>query len=253
MTMRILFILLCVATFIGCSDSNPSTGNREDGLRLASYNIRNGKGLDNKRNLDRTAEVIRSLSAEVVALQEVDNKTARSGGVDVAAYLAEKCEMHATFGRAIEFDGGGYGVALLSREKPLSVKQVALAGREEKRTMLAVELKNFWVISTHLSLTEEDRMASIEPIAQFVEQCDKPVFIMGDWNAEPGSEFITQMAKRLNIVNDTKRFTFPADKPNCCIDYIAVDRKTKLRIKHFEVVNEPVASDHRPLLVEVDF
>lgn len=90
-----------------------------DTLRLMSYNIRNGRGMDDVMDLGRVAEAIREARPDVVAVQEVDSATERSGRVDVSRWLGERVSLYHTYAPAIEFEGGKYGVAVLSREKPL--------------------------------------------------------------------------------------------------------------------------------------
>lgn len=216
-----------------------------------SYNVRSGKGMDSRRDLDRTAAVIRAAQPDVVALQEIDSVTRRSEGVDVAAVLGEKCAMYHTFSKAIDFDGGGYGVALLSREKPVAAQRFALVGREEARTLLAVEFEEYIVVSTHLSLTEEDRMASLAVIDSVATAARKPIFIAGDLNATPDSEFCRAMGEKMQYLSDTTVYTFPADKPDRTIDYMVVPRQQRVEVVRREVVNEPMASDHRPIVVVV--
>ena len=126
--MKRLLILLVALVAVSCELTNEVIRPTE-GVTLMSYNVRSGKGLDDKRDLDRTAAVIRAAQADVVALQEIDSAARRSGGKDVAAVLGKKCSMYHTFSKAIDFDGGGYGVALLSREKPVAVQRFALPGR----------------------------------------------------------------------------------------------------------------------------
>jgi len=224
-----------------------------DGVVLMSYNVRSGKGMDNKRDLNRTAAVIRAARADVVALQEIDSVTHRSNGKDVAAILGKKCSMFHTFSKAIDFDGGGYGVALLSREKPVAVQRFALPGREEARTLLVVEFKHYIVASTHLSLTAEDRMASLAVIDSVAMAATKPIFIAGDWNATPESEFGRALGKKMQYLTDTEVCTFPADNPNTVIDYIVTPRKQAVEILRREVINEPMASDHRPIVAVLRF
>ena len=80
-------------------------------IRVASFNIAAGKVSD----MTAIAKAIRAMNVDVVALQEVDKLTARSGRVDQAAELAKLTGMQAVFGRAIDFDGGEYGLAFLSK------------------------------------------------------------------------------------------------------------------------------------------
>ena len=56
-------------------------------LRVATYNIRHGRGLDGRIDLERVAAAIEALGADVVLLQEVDQGTRRAAGVDQAREL----------------------------------------------------------------------------------------------------------------------------------------------------------------------
>lgn len=87
--------------------------------------------------------------------------------------------MHATFGRAIGFAGGSYGIGLLSRTEPLAVRSIPLPGREEARVLLMAEFPDYTVCITHLSLTPEDRLASLPIIREATDTCRKPVLLPG--------------------------------------------------------------------------
>ncbi|MEZ6125818.1 MAG: endonuclease/exonuclease/phosphatase family protein [Planctomycetaceae bacterium] len=84
-------------------------------LRVLSYNIHHGEGVDRKLDLQRIADVILSVRPDLVALQEVDRNATRTGGVDQPAELARLTRMHVVFGANIELQGGHYGNAVLSR------------------------------------------------------------------------------------------------------------------------------------------
>lgn len=90
---------------------------------LMSYNVKNGTGMDGRRDYDRTARVIAEEKPDVVALQELDQGTIRSGGRDTLQELAARTTLTGTYAKAIDYSGGSYGVGILSREKPLSVKR----------------------------------------------------------------------------------------------------------------------------------
>jgi len=216
-----------------------------------SYNIRNCKGMDKNVDYTRVIDVINAQKPDILMLQEVDSATVRYGGAVVSDTIARACGYVATYAPAIDFQGGKYGIALLSRSKPLSVKQYALPGREENRTLVVVEFKRYIVACTHLSLTEADRMASLPIIIEAAKQSNKPFIIAGDFNAEPTEEFIAQFSKHFTVVGDSTIPTFPADKPNIKIDYIAVYKNAAARraqAKGYTVLEEPMASDHRPIV-----
>ena len=71
-------------------------------LRMVSYNIRHGRGMDGRVDLARTARVLARLKPDLVALQEVDKICTRSGGVDIAKELGRRLKMHHAFGRFME-------------------------------------------------------------------------------------------------------------------------------------------------------
>lgn len=225
----------------------------QDTLRIMSYNIRNCRGLDNIYDIQRTADVIRNSDADIIAIQEVDSVTRRSKGVDIADTLAILCKMHAYYSTAIEYDGGKYGVAILSRKKAIATYRAALPGREEKRTILIAEYPELTFACTHLSLNEEDRMASLEIIDSIAKECKKPFIIAGDLNDNPQSPFIKELSRNWKIIAPNEEPTFPADKPNVTIDYIAVRQECKKSIKVFDatVIEEPTASDHRPIATTI--
>ena len=225
----------------------------QDTLRIMSYNIRNCRGLDNIYDIQRTADVIRNSDADIIAIQEVDSVTCRSKGVDIADTLAILCKMHAYYSTAIEYDGGKYGVAILSRKKAIATYRAALPGREEKRTILIAEYPELTFACTHLSLNEEDRMASLEIIDSIAKECKKPFIIAGDLNDNPQSPFIKELSRNWKIIAPNEEPTFPADKPNVTIDYIAVRQECKKSIKVFDatVIEEPTASDHRPIATTI--
>ena len=162
--MRKWFIWAIV--MIGCLPINKAlaqqSGDAErNTLRIMSYNIRNGRGMDEVTDLGRIADAICKVAPDVVAVQEVDSVTVRSGGIDVLRTLGERTLMFPTYAPAIDFDGGKYGVGMLSKEKPVSYRYIALPGREEERVLLWVEFERYIFCCTHLSLTPEDRMLSL--------------------------------------------------------------------------------------------
>ena len=224
-----------------------------DTLRLMSYNIRNGRGMGNAVDYDRVAAAINRLAADVVAVQEVDSATGRSGGRDLLRELAERTLTHRVYAPAIDFDGGKYGIGILSKEKPLAWRQVPLPGREEARTLLVVEFEKYVYCCVHLSLTEEDRMASLPIIRREAAKAGKPFFIAGDMNAHPDEAFIRALQARFRLLTRPDRPTYPADKPHETLDYIAVyaPGPGSHALVGSQVWDEPAASDHRPVTADV--
>lgn len=223
-------------------------------LRIMTYNIRHGAGMDDVIDLDRQANVIQGATPDVVGLQEVDSCVKRSGKIHQARVLANKLGMYATFGPAIPLTGGKYGVAILSKERPLSVRNIPLPG-DEKRTLLVCEFQEYVFATTHLALEEENRLTSLDIIIEEAQRWEKPFFVCGDWNDTPSSSLITKMRKTFKFMNyltsNTRNYTFRADNPTKIIDYIASFGSVVQSITSREVLKEPTASDHRPVVVEV--
>ena len=220
-------------------------------LRLMTYNIKNANGMDDVRSFQRIANVINNASPDVVAVQEVDSMTHRSGQKYVLGEIAERTQMHAYFAPAIDYDGGKYGVGLLTKQAPIRLQTMPLPGREEARTLILAEFEDYIYCCTHLSLTEEDRMESLKVLKTFADSSKKPFFLAGDMNAEPESAFIKELQKEYQIISNPKQPTFPAPEPKETIDYIASLKQNAagFAVISARVLNEPVASDHRPLLV----
>ena len=185
---RIISLLLVMAVIIaGCTSESTVQ------LKVMSYNIRNAKGMDNVRNIDRVAQVILNAAPDVVAVQELDSMTNRSGNKYILGELGALVNMHAEFFPAIEFDGGKYGIGILSKVKPIGVKGYNLPGREEKRAVIVAEYDNYMLACVHLSLTEEDRMSSLEIVEKIALESKKPFLLAGDMNALADSPFIEKL------------------------------------------------------------
>lgn len=225
----------------------------QDYLKLMSYNIRNAKGMDGVCDFQRIANVISNEAPDVVAIQELDSMTTRSGQKFVLNEIAVRTQMHANYAPAISFQGGKYGIGILSREKPLSIRTYPLPGREEARMLMVAEFEDYFFACTHLSLTEEDRLASLDIIKKSVSKSDKPYFLAGDLNDTPDSKFIKALQQDFQVLTNLKKPTFPATEPTEAIDYIAAwkHRSNNFANLSAQVLEEPLASDHRPLSVQL--
>ena len=246
MKKAVLFLFIA---FLGAVFSTALQAKRVRTVRLSSYNIQHGAGLDGKIDHARQARILRKAHADVAAIQEVDSVTKRNGGLYSLEEIGREAKMFSTFAPAIKFQGGKYGIGILSKKKPMSVHRIPLPGREEPRMLLVAEFKHYVVACTHLSLTDEDRMASIPLILEEARKWQKPFFIMGDLNDEPGMPFYKEMQKHFLFLNPSYDKTFPADKPNICIDHVALFMPTPEATLSFyrTWVGEETFSDHRPL------
>jgi endonuclease/exonuclease/phosphatase family metal-dependent hydrolase/predicted phosphodiesterase len=254
MKVKNLFPAVVLFLFSLCNSSpvraiEPKEGNS---IRIMSYNVRNCTGMDNVTDFQRVADVINSVAPDVVAVQELDSATERSKGVFVLEELAKRTLMYHSYGPAIHFQGGKYGIGILSKEKPIGSKTFPLPGREEKRALLMVEFDGYYVCCTHFSLTDEDKDLSVSIISDIVKNITKPLFLAGDMNSLYDSP--TQAALRGNFLtlNNYRQNTFPSDGANICIDFIYGYRNGNMySVLAKKVIDEKLASDHLPLFVDV--
>ncbi|HEY8503861.1 MAG TPA: endonuclease/exonuclease/phosphatase family protein [Gemmataceae bacterium] len=229
-------------------------------LRVLSYNIHHGEGTDGKVDLDRVAKVLKAARPHLVALQEVDRNTRRSGGVDQTAVLARLTGMHGSFGKAIDFQGGEYGQAVLSTFPIRSVEVHRLPGKTEQESRVAVEARveidgrPLTFLSTHLQ--HDDGPTREKQAAKIVELFARgggPMILAGDLNALPDSPPLKVLAERWAVATaDRKLLTFPSAEPVRQIDYILYRPADRFRVVGSEVIAEKVASDHRPVLAVLE-
>jgi endonuclease/exonuclease/phosphatase family metal-dependent hydrolase len=227
-------------------------------LRILSYNIHhaNPPAKPALIDIDAIARVINDAKPDIVALQEVDKNTTRSGNIDEAKLIAEKTGMRYRFYKAIDHSGGDYGLAILSRFELKEPKLVHLPQeiKAENRILayatLNVDAQQFIIANTHLDATrsQENRVVQMKEILKTFEQEKLPVILCGDLNSVAGSEpinLLDSLFKR-TCLSDCAG-TVPQDKPFRTIDFIAV-RNNTWPLLSYEVIAETYASDHRPVL-----
>jgi endonuclease/exonuclease/phosphatase family metal-dependent hydrolase len=220
-------------------------------VRVMSYNVKNGGGLDGIKDITRNGELVRKAQPDVVAVQEVDSCTRRNKFYVLGKMAEAAGGYHAYFGPTIPYAGGKYGIGVLTKEPALSVEFHRLPCPKEPRGMLVVELKKYYIISTHLSLKEAQRVESVAIIKDVVSKLkNKPVFIAGDMNARPNSAPIVAFKEFTTLLSDDSKYTFPSTNPRICIDYI-FGVNGSFKVLGRKIFYESLASDHLPLYVDV--
>ncbi|MCO8121796.1 alkaline phosphatase D family protein [Stieleria sp. TO1_6] len=259
---RICFCGLIVACCVGKSNGIL----RADDLqpKVLCYNIHHAEGIDGVVSLDRIADVIRRSGADVVALQEVDRNVPRSGGVDQAQQLAQRLGMHYVFGGNLPLQGGEYGNAILSKYEILSSVNHPLPnlGGGEQRGILQARLagpdKSFTLLATHWDhrANPEQRIASAEFVIELSKKIDAnhPLLLAGDLNATSTTAEIRRLQSSWSRGDAASHPTIPVAVPERQIDYVMTSiNHAPVIIESTVVMDEKVASDHRPIYVTLSF
>jgi endonuclease/exonuclease/phosphatase family metal-dependent hydrolase len=196
-----------------------------------------------------------------VALQEVDVLTGRSGPFNQAQELGKKTGLTSYFFKAIDHDGGDYGVAILSRYPMMEIKLYPLPTQEgsggEPRVLgtavIALPERNVVFACTHLDAQRDsvNRHLQINTIVEILKEKDLPIVLAGDLNATPGSQVIQTLDHHFERTCDPCAPTFPQDIPKKTIDFIAFSPAKAFKVKTHNVIPERYASDHRPVFVEL--
>jgi endonuclease/exonuclease/phosphatase family metal-dependent hydrolase len=243
-----------------------SSANAGNSVKLASYNIQIGLGMDKKYDLGRTAEAIRKFGAETIVLNEVDVGTDRSQGDDQPAILARKLGLNYLFGRASDRPGGVYGNVVMSVHELEQLDLIDLeADGHESRSALVVKVKAprpYYIIAAHLAFQqlpeiEAVRIRNMEFLAEYLKRKQlSPAVLCGDLNSAGDSPVIRKAQEvGFQIVDDLsgKALSWPADQPRILLDYFCLYPADAGTVKEFKVVDERMASDHRPVYAEIIF
>lgn len=246
-------------------DPLPALDSEAGHLRIMTYNVKRGE------QTARLAAVIRTVNPDLVALQEIDRGTRRSSGMDTLTQLAESTGMHAAYGKAMDYDGGAYGVAVLSRF-PLGEPEVHALPNEgnlEPRVVMNVAPKlpkgQLQLCVTHLHAGKEAhlREAQAKEVASIAARLGSSAVIAGDLNALPDSASLD--AFRIAGFTDavtTDAPTIPSRNPRLRIDYILPDTAGWVPTRSFTALDlapgNPAwqqliaeSSDHQPTVLEV--
>ena len=253
-----LFILFSLNFCIPCEAEKPKTMDQNNLLRVLSYNIKHGRGMDGKVDLPRIAKVIRYVAPDLIALQEIDRNCTRSGSVDLTAELGARLGMEGRFGKFMDFQGGEYGMAVLSKFPIIDHQVHPLPIGAEPRCALEIRVNTgakFGEISfvgIHNDWTRENlRVAQCKALVEKLDNLQLPIILAGDFNAGRDSESVELLlGSGFEILAKNKVNTFPSTLPKVEIDFI-MSRGLKNKKFTHSVIDERIASDHRPVLIEL--
>ena len=216
-------------------------------MRIATFNIRHGEARDRKVDLGRTAEVIRALEVDLIALQELDVGFRRSGGVDQPAELADLLGMHVYFFPTLRRDGGEYGLALAARDEfPGVAEPLSRLGDEEPRAAIVAAWNKIGIVTTHLSRNGSTRKVQTGQIAEIAAKLGTPSIVLGDLN-QPAKDLKPLLANGFTPVKPKAPLRSML-RPARQIDHILVSDGLKVTAARVEPTT---VSDHFPLVADV--
>lgn len=249
-------------------------------IKVMSFNIAHGSGMNGILDLEKTAQVIEDSGAEIVGLQELDRFFSdRSAYIDQVEFLSKRLGMYAAFGASIdqEPEESGmprkqYGNAVFSKypikyqETHLLTQVIDPFGNNEQRSVLEtiIEVNGTYIsfYNTHLALKDEELKVSLDELLQIAGKNQFPKIITGDFNAPPTHIYMLKMEQDFNDVflhqGKNEAYTYPSPyeneetgeklKPVTRIDYIFADG-------HFSIGNAELittsVSDHLPITAEL--
>ena len=233
-------------------------------IRVMTYNIHHGEGLDGKVDLARIAELIKQEHSDIVALQEVDKGVARTARRDLTAELAALTGMTGVFSNNFHYQGGEYGNAVLTRfpVKRWSNQHYKMLRVGEQRGILILTLdvhgRELVFMNTHIDSRADDaeRWLNVDEIEALEKQHrNQPIILCGDFNDVPGSRVYQRMSETFQDtwaqVGQGNGFGFPANKPTKRIDYLWIS-KDKALVPLKAWIPESKASDHLPVVAEFE-
>ena len=221
-------------------------------LRITTLNIRHGADSSGKLQLDLIGKALRKTDSDVICLQEVDVYTKRSGNVDQAQALAAHLNCSAEFSMAQEYDGGQYGIAVLTNDEFLDSTTCllpALSERTEPRIAMAIRVSGGYGIgNTHLSRNSNEAYKQATELFQLFPSWVE--IICGDFNI--GLENVPfDHSKWLSVFSpEDEPPTWPIDNPKESIDHILV---TKMRWNVVSVKTlSTLSSDHLGIVADLE-
>ncbi len=247
--MKWLSLLLLVCVSCGSAPEEPLE------ITILCYNIKRGLGNDGVTDIGRAAALINELQPDLVALQEIDHGVERSDRIDQMVELERLTGLHARFGAFMPYQGGDYGIGLLSRYPIVESRNHLLPEGVEPRTALDARLRlpggeELIFTSVHFYRSEAERLAQARKVIEIYRDESAPMILAGDFNSEPGSVVMAEIEKHWTP-NDKgeDRFTFSATEPEKEIDFILHRPANRFEPISIDVLDEPLISDHRPVLM----
>lgn len=251
---KFYILIIAILFLFGKTNNAQQNSVEKETIRVLTFNILHGATTKGDFDLDKIASVIKETNPDFVALQEVDFKTNRAKNYDLVTELGWRTKMTSLFGKAMSFDGGGYGEGVLTKMPIIASRNVPLphSPENEPRTALevTVELESgdtICFIATHLEHQKDnpDRINQVKKINEVFANGKYPSILAGDLNDTPESEAISILKGLWTDSSvDNPEFTFLSNNPNRKIDYIFYRPISQWKVIETKVICDTIASDH---------
>lgn len=271
--LSICFIMWLMASVTyGCSKQTsenlpgaPDTVSRAGTLKIMTYNVHhaNPPSRPGFIDLEAIARIIKESDADLVALQELDSLSLRSERKFQLSELARLTGMKYFYARTIPYDGGAYGIGVLSKLEISEARNIALPedpayAASEDRALALVKVKlgesaSLYFACTHLDVNkEENRILQARKIIDVAMELNAPFILAGDLNSTEQSESFRILSSLFVPASVKKAPTIPVINPNRKIDHILYAKPSDFSLLKEEVLSkETYASDHLPFTIEL--
>lgn len=232
-------------------------------IRIASYNIHKGVGLDGRTSIARIVNVLREIDADVVALQEVVSYEGREAQYHQAQFLAAELDRHFSLGETRKHLGGAYGNVTLSKWAIANAKviDVSIPGREPRgilRTDLDIGGRALHVFNTHLGTGFFERRRQAEKLIEqkLIDRGDLegPRVVLGDFNEWTLGRVTTALREQFREAEPQRhlRAGYPGILPLLNLDHLYADRELRIeKVRLHRTRLSLLASDHLPLVADL--
>jgi len=228
-------------------------------MRIVTYNIHKGRGMDGRTSIKRIANVLAGLDADIIALQEVFSLCDQQPGQ--VELLASELDLHASFGRTRQHKGRPYGNAILTRWPILASCEMDISrANRERRGCIRVDLKTpsgtLHVFNIHMGTNYFERRHQVRRLLssrQIDEDLSGPRVLVGDfneWVKGLTTRLLSDKFESLNLeLHVRRRRSYPGLLPLLHLDHIYFERP--LQVEKAELIRtnlSKIASDHLPLV-----
>jgi endonuclease/exonuclease/phosphatase family metal-dependent hydrolase len=233
-------------------DVAPSTADeRRDTIRIATWNIHAARDAP----LNEIVDELREIDADILALQEVDHRAARTGYVNQPKAMADALSFHYAFAASIRIPGGDYGLALLSRWPLADVVRHRLHTAQPGEPRIVLETlvcaagRPLWLFNHHADTAPAARRSNLAALEQIVRRRrGSAMIVLGDFNDTPNESGIRALIDA-GLVDPAAKWN-PRTAGEGRIDYLLVDGSLATSVRQTRVWKSR-KSDHHALVVDI--